>query len=188
MQKPDIYLNLETLEARLSWRKPVWPPGWTTALAAVVLAVLAGFALFPSKGSPDAALGGFFAVLALGFGVVAVLHFRILPPGGRAVVLDRDGFSGYGAVLTFPIKGRWSDFETIAIVHAMLGRSLKPVKLNLLLFGKKRRHRLQLPEIPIAEQQTVFDILYRIAEEHRLELVSDHTDEGARRIRELPWI
>lgn len=186
------YFDTDKLEAVLVWREFRMP--WVR----IWLIVLATFALFtvifflenrePAHYLPRslAAAVSFLAVLVL------LKYLGRLFADRFCVVINDSQFAGPDdslfQVFAHPIKGEWSQIHTIAHVHSLVGISLRPIENNLLLFGKAGRARLSLPPLNDLERTQFFEILTRIAQNQDIELVFDHTEEGNKRVQELPWI
>lgn len=188
MDQQSIYLDTDTCQAILPWREYKFPVWWIWAVTCLFSLLIALLSLSEPDRASDylVAAGGVAIVLpVLLFGFRFLFHKWLK---AVIVVIDKDRFAGANAYWWTPFQGNWSEITTIAHVHSMLGRSFRPIECNLLLFGRNGRARMSLPPLNESERLAFFEILTKIARRHRIELVFDHTDEGNRRIRELPWI
>lgn len=84
----------------------------------------------------------------------------------------------------------WKDLKAVAHVQSVLGRAPGPHEFNLVVFPRARMMpvRLSLPFLDGDERAELFSILQALAKRHAFDFIIEHTPEGQRSLKRLPWL
>jgi hypothetical protein len=180
----ELEFRPDEMKALVPWREwyltmPQIVAGAAGMAAVIVLALLLDVA---EDGPAYIFAAVVAAALFLGVVIGAVHSMRNSP-----VAMDREGISA--PTLWGQKYVPWSNVHTVAHVHAMLGWSRAPIEFNLILFLRRGvPRRISLPDLSADERELLFEVLRRIARLHQIGFVADHTEDGRRALKRLPWL
>ena len=183
MRRPPEF-RPEEMKALIHWRE------WHITLRQSVAGAIGLALLVILASTGDVVENGFpylvaaIAVIVL-FPALALIHNWL--SSSMPIAMDADGI--FAPTLWGQRYVSWTRLHTIAHVHSIMGYSRAPIEFNLILFFKRGMpRRITLPELTGEEREQFFEVLNRISRLHRIGFVSDHTPEGQRALKRLPWL